>query len=90
MVKLTDEGIRQLVEDDGKLSGLLSGKAERVGGLVRAKRLEAGIGQPELAVALGVSSAMVQHYETGRNALTALKLVAIADTLKCKTTDLIP
>lgn len=88
--KFTDEGIRQHVRADVNLSSLLNGKAERVGGLVRTKRLEAGIGQPELAVALGVSSAMVQHYETGRNALTAPKLVAIADKLGCKTTDLIP
>lgn len=63
---------------------------EAIGALVRARRLEKNIGQPELAEALGVTPMMVQHYETGRNALTVLKLVTIAETLKCKTTDLIP
>lgn len=63
---------------------------EAIGALVRAKRLEKNVGQPELAEALGVTPMMVQHYETGRNALTVLKLVTIAETLKCKTTDLIP
>lgn len=63
---------------------------EAIGALVRAKRLEKGMGQPELAEALDVTPMMVQHYESGRNPLTVLKLVTIADTLKCKTTDLIP
>jgi transcriptional regulator with XRE-family HTH domain len=61
-----------------------------IGALIRAKRHERGLGQPELADALGVSSMMIQHYETGRNSLSILKLVKIAETLKCKTTDLIP
>jgi len=63
---------------------------EEIGALVRAMRTERGISQPDLAKALDVSPAMVQHYETGRNPLTVVKLVTIAMFLKCKTLDLIP
>jgi len=50
----------------------------------------ANVGQPELAEALGVSPMMVQHYETGRNPLTVVRLYAAARRLKCKVTDLLP
>lgn len=63
---------------------------EDIGALVRAKRTAKEVGQPELGAALGVSAMMVQHYETGRSPLTVLKLLKIAETLGCKTTDLIP
>jgi len=61
-----------------------------IGKLVREKRLAKEMGQPELAEALGVSPMMVQHYETGRNPLTVVKLSVIATKLRCKITDLIP
>jgi len=63
---------------------------EDVGARLRAKRVAANVGQPELAEALGVSPMMVQHYETGRNPLTVVRLYAAARRLKCKVTDLLP
>lgn len=61
-----------------------------IGALVRAMRTAKEIGQPQLGEALGVSYMMVQHYETGRSALSVVKLVKIAETLGCRVTDLIP
>lgn len=61
-----------------------------IGALIRAMRTKKGIGQPELGEALGVSYMMVQHYETGRSSLSVVKLVKIAETLGCKTMELIP
>ena len=63
---------------------------EAIGAKVRKKRLAAEVSQPELAEVLSVSPMMVQHYETGRNPLTVVKLYLIAKKLRCKITDLIP
>jgi transcriptional regulator with XRE-family HTH domain len=63
---------------------------EKIGALVRAKRLEKEVSQPDLAKALRVSPMMVQHYETGRNPLTVVKLSIIARKLGCEIMDLIP
>lgn len=63
---------------------------EAIGALVRGKRKAAGIGQPELGNALGVSEQMIQKYETGASSLTVKKLVQIAAKLKCDPQDLIP
>ena len=63
---------------------------EAIGALVRAKRQESGVGFRELAEALDMSEQMLQKYETGVSALTVVKLVKIAETLGCKTLDLIP
>ena len=63
---------------------------QAIGALVREWRKKRGLSQPELGEALGISEQMVQRYETGGASLTVLKLVTIAHTLKCKTTDLIP
>jgi transcriptional regulator with XRE-family HTH domain len=63
---------------------------EAIGTLIRARRRERGLGQPELGEALGVTSMMIQKFETGVSALKVTQLVKIAETLKCKTTDLIP
>jgi transcriptional regulator with XRE-family HTH domain len=63
---------------------------EGIGALVRARRHKQGLGQPELGEALGVSGMTVQHYETGRTPLTVVKLVKIAEVLRCRTLDLIP
>ena len=61
-----------------------------IGELVRKRRLAAEVSQPELAKVLSVSPMMVQHYETGRNPLTVVKLYLIAKRLRCRVTDLIP
>ena len=63
---------------------------EAIGALIRARRLKNGMGQPDLAEALGVTPAAVQHYETGRSSLTVPKLIRIAEVLGCKTKDLMP
>jgi transcriptional regulator with XRE-family HTH domain len=63
---------------------------EAIGALIRKRRHEVGMGQPELGEALGVTSMMIQKYETGASSINVLKLVKIAETLKCKTTDLLP
>ena len=63
---------------------------EAIGALIREWRKKRGVSQPELGQALGISEQMVQRYETGGATLSVLKLVTIANTLKCKTTDLIP
>lgn len=63
---------------------------EAIGVLVRAMRHQREMGQPELAAALGVSSMMIQKFETGVSAMKVTQLVKIAEALKCKTTDLIP
>ncbi len=63
---------------------------EAIGALIRARRLKKGMGQPDLAEALGVTLMAVQHWETGRNSLTIPKLVKIAEALGCKTRDLMP
>lgn len=63
---------------------------EAIGVLVRAMRHRRELGQPELGKALGVSSMMIQKFETGVSALKVTQLIKIAETLKCKTTDLIP
>jgi len=53
-------------------------------------RRKRGIGQPELGEALGVTFMMIQKYDTGASSITAVKLAKIAETLRCKTTDLLP
>lgn len=63
---------------------------EAIGALVRKKRNDSAISFDGLADALGVSPQMLQKYETGQSPLTVVKLVKIAQTLKCETTDLIP
>lgn len=63
---------------------------EEIGAKIRERRLKLGLGQPELGKSLGVSHGMVQHYETGRSALTVVQLANIARALKCKLSDLMP
>lgn len=63
---------------------------EAIGARVREWRRKRNKSQPELGQVLGVSEQMIQKYETGKSSLTALKLVAIAEFLRCKTKDLIP
>lgn len=62
----------------------------KIGALIRAKRQAKGVGFRELAEAVGMSEQMLQKYETGVSALSVVKLVAIAEVLRCRTQDLIP
>lgn len=63
---------------------------EAIGALVREWRKKRGLSQADLGDAIGVTFQMIQKYETGSASFTILKLITIADKLKCKTTDLIP
>ena len=63
---------------------------EGIGALVRERRQETGFGFSALAEAIGISDQMLQKHETGVSPLTVVRLVKIAEALKCKTTDLIP
>lgn len=63
---------------------------EAIGALVRSKRQDSVVSFDALAEALGVSPQMLQKYETGASPITVVRLVKIAQTLKCKTLDLIP
>lgn len=63
---------------------------KEIGALVRERRYKKEMGQPQLAEALGVSPMMIQKYETGASPLTVVKLLMIADTLRCKVKDLLP
>ena len=61
-----------------------------IGAAIRNRRHKKKMSQPELAELLGVTPMAVQHYETGRSALTVVKLVQIAEALGCRTKDLMP
>lgn len=63
---------------------------EAIGSLVRERRREVGMTQPKLGKKLGVSEQMIQKYETGASPLTVVRLAKIAETLKCKYSDLMP
>jgi transcriptional regulator with XRE-family HTH domain len=63
---------------------------EAIGALVRERRRAVGMSQPKLGKALGVTEQMIQKYEMGGSPLTVVKLVKIAQALKCTTLDLIP
>lgn len=52
-----------------------------LGTLIRARRIEAGMSQDELAGKLGVSFQQVQKYEKGVNRVNAIRLQAIAKAL---------
>lgn len=63
-----------------------------IGALVREWRKRRNRSQPELGAAPGVevTEQMIQKYETGKSALTVVRLSAIAIFLRCKIADLIP
>lgn len=53
-----------------------------VGSRLRAARMAAGISQERLAHGLGLTFQQVQKYETGRNRLSASKLVQASNVLR--------
>jgi transcriptional regulator with XRE-family HTH domain len=60
-----------------------------IGARVRARRLEIGVTQEELARRLGVSFQQVQKYEQGINRISAASLVLTAEALDCRPHDLL-
>lgn len=63
---------------------------EEIGALIRARRTKVGMGQRELGEVLGVTEQQIGKYEKGKSSITVVKLLQIAETLGCKTKDLIP
>ena len=53
-----------------------------VGKQIRARRMERGKSQTDLAEAIGVRFQQIQKYESGVNRVSASRLWAIADTLE--------
>ena len=60
-----------------------------VGQRIRQRRLELGVSQPELGLALGLSFQQVQKYETGKNRISASMLVRAARMLRTTVADLV-
>lgn len=60
-----------------------------IGANLRRLRLGAGVGQPELAAALGVSFQQVQRYEQGQTKIPGSTLIEISDLLKVPIGDLL-
>jgi transcriptional regulator with XRE-family HTH domain len=63
---------------------------EAIGARIRARREKIGMSQPELGEVIDVGPMQVSKYESGQSSITLVKLVKIAEALKCKTLDLIP
>lgn len=55
---------------------------ERIGAIIRARRLELGLSQDALGEKLGVSFQQVQKYEQGINALNPSRLIDISKALR--------
>lgn len=54
-----------------------------IGARIAAARQQAGLGNKQLASALGVSVQQLQKYETGFNRIPAGRLAAAAQALQC-------
>ena len=61
-----------------------------IGARIRERRLELTMGQKSLANAVGVSFQQIQHYETGANGITAVRLFEIARVLNVSLSFLFP
>ncbi len=59
-----------------------------IGHRIKVRRTELGLSQQELARILGVSQSHLSGIEVARHTLTVDFLTEIAETLKCKPTDL--
>ena len=61
-----------------------------IGARIRERRLELTMSQKSLAKAVGVSFQQIQHYETGANGITAIRLFEIARVLNVSLSFLFP
>jgi transcriptional regulator with XRE-family HTH domain len=57
-----------------------------IGDRIRARRIELGLVQEQLAAALGLSYQQVQKYENGSNRITVDRLLALAQRLEVPVT----
>lgn len=55
----------------------------QIGARIRFRRRQLGLNQSELSKTIGVTFQQVHKYETGRSAVTAARLFAIAAALTC-------
>jgi len=72
---------------DARKSGAIE---KKVGGLVRARRLEIGMSQERLAELLGVTFQQVQKYEKGINRIAFSRMLDIAAALDRPVTAFVP
>ena len=63
---------------------------QRIGALIRQRRLELGVSQTTLADAVGVTFQQVQKYEKGINRVSASTLMEIATALDTRVSALLP
>ena len=61
-----------------------------IGARIRERRVELTMSQKSLAQAVGVSFQQIQHYETGANGITAVRLFEIARILNISLSFLFP
>jgi transcriptional regulator with XRE-family HTH domain len=61
-----------------------------IGARIRERRLELTMSQKSLGKAVGVSFQQIQHYETGANGITAVRLFEIARVLNVSLSFLFP
>jgi transcriptional regulator with XRE-family HTH domain len=67
-----------------------AGEADQIiGQRIRQLRVQLGLSQADLGVALGVSFQQIQKYERGVNRVGASRLMLIAETLKTTMDDLL-
>lgn len=71
------------MSDDGRATTALD---VRIGDRIRARRLEIGMSQEQLAALLGITFQQVQKYEKGVNRVAASRLHAIATALEVSIT----
>lgn len=71
------------MSDDGRATTALD---VRIGDRIRARRLEIGMSQEQLAALLGITFQQVQKYEKGVNRVAASRLHAIAAALEVSIT----
>jgi transcriptional regulator with XRE-family HTH domain len=63
---------------------------QRIGALIRERRLELGVSQTTLADAVGVTFQQIQKYEKGINRVSASTLMEIALALDTRVSALLP
>jgi transcriptional regulator with XRE-family HTH domain len=56
---------------------------------VKSHRKAAGLGQRDVAAALGISLTMVSFYECGRNVPTLERFTRLCDVIDCRPDDLL-
>jgi transcriptional regulator with XRE-family HTH domain len=69
-------------EDVAGMSARSKTVEQLIGERIRARRVELGLIQEQLATALGISYQQIQKYENGSNRITVGRLLALAERLE--------